>query len=84
MKQFGSIPLGMEESALLEEQVFLYDPTNLPGLHELGETAVRDAISGGPTASVAFALNLFVDGRRYIIATHALAESDFDEVPAKN
>jgi hypothetical protein len=82
-KQLG--PMSPESSLntdTLNQQVYLYNPGNLPGLHEIGENPVRISETGAEYASpcLASSITLDIDQRRYVIALCALTETDFEEV----
>ena len=79
IKRVGSIPLGMDPK-ILNYEVFLYNPNNLPGLHELGP----DAFTGSENTpmlqkpSLASLLELNIDGRNYQISLDGFTESDYE------
>ena len=81
-KQFGSLPLGMEDAAMLNNEVFLYNPNNLPGLHEIGPTPIT-MMGDRPTLSAPCLANpytLDIDGKRYVIAMDGFTDADFEDV----
>ena len=83
-KQFGSLPLGMDNAAMLDSEVFLYNPDNLPGLHEIGPNLIT-VTENDPTlaehgACLVNAWTLDIDGRRYVIAMRGFTEIDFEDV----
>ena len=80
---FGALPLGMENSALLNMEAHFYNPDNLPGLHEIG------SMTETPTSferTLVSAYELAIDGHRYVIAGVAAADyedtNDSSFVPA--
>lgn len=81
-KQFGSLPAGMENTSMLNDEVFLYNPDNLPGLHEIGPNPLL--VKGNrPTFAAPCLVNahtLDIDGKRYVIAMHGFMEDDFQDV----
>lgn len=80
-KQFGSIPLGMENAPMLNIEVFLYNPDNLPGFHEIGPNPITmrgDRPTLAPCLASAWTLD--IDGQRYVIATQGFTEADFEDV----
>jgi hypothetical protein len=84
MKQLGELPLGMEPtSPYCRQQVFLYDPLGLPGLHELGEEPFVKT-DQGVTASRPSLLSIWtidIDGRSYALSMEAFGPDDFEEWP---
>jgi len=80
-KQFGSIPLGMENSAILNMPVFLYNPDNLPGLHEIGQNPIM-MIGNRPTMApcIANACTWDIDGQRYIVTMQGFTEDDYEDL----
>ncbi|MGO9604612.1 MAG: DUF6602 domain-containing protein [Candidatus Binataceae bacterium] len=80
-KQFGSLPQGMENMANLDSEVYLYNPDNLPGLHEIGQNPIvmrgNAATLAAPT--IANAHSLDIDGRHYVIAMDNFTDADFEE-----
>jgi hypothetical protein len=82
LKQFGSMPLGMDDSEMLKTQVFFYNPDNLPGLHEIDTSAAVMTETGVKfPPSLASCISFDIDNQRYVIAMHGFEESDFEEVP---
>lgn len=80
LKQFGAIPLGMEATDILNLEVYLYNPDDLPGLHEMGVNPIamvgnRPAIA--PTLATAWTLD--IDGQRYVIAGNGFTEDDWED-----
>jgi hypothetical protein len=82
VKRFGSLPLGRDDTAAVKREVFLYNPDNLPGLHELGPNAVTRTETGAVTIApcLANAVELLIDNELYVIATNNFAEGDYEEV----
>jgi hypothetical protein len=80
LKQFGHIPLGMEKLFDLNLEIYLYDPDNLPGFHELGAnplTIVGNRPSMAPTLATAWTLD--INGQRYVIAGNGFTEDDWED-----
>jgi hypothetical protein len=84
-KQFGSIPLGMENIPMVRSQVYLYNPDNLPGIHEPGADVVAKITPSGLVfpPRLANCLTVDIDENRYVIAMSGFEESDFDVFPSK-
>jgi hypothetical protein len=82
VKRFGSLPLGMDNTAAVKREVYLYNPDNLPGLHEIGPNAIVGTKSGGVmfAPSLGNALELLIDDELYVIATNSFQKDDFEEV----
>ena len=82
-KRFGSLPLSMDNAPVLNSEVFLYNPDNLPGLDEIGPNSTT--VENAPTSARTCLLNawqLEIDGRHYVIAMQGFTETDFEEVEA--
>lgn len=81
-KRLGSIPLGMEDAPSLNREVFLYNPDNLPGLHEIGPSPFTVTAAGAftNTPSLVNAVELMIDGQLYVVAMSGFKEDDFEEV----
>lgn len=80
-KQFGPMRVGEHYSlATLNQQVYLYDPDNLPGLHEIGPELITRTEKGATFARPCLtnALTLDIDNRRYVVTLDSLQETDFD------
>jgi hypothetical protein len=84
-KQFGSIPFGMENTLLIRSQVYLYNPDNLPGIHELGADSVATMTPTGLVfpPCLANCLTVDIDENRYVIAMSGFEECDFDVFQTK-
>lgn len=80
LKQFGMIPLGMEKLEILNLEVYLYNPDELPGLHEMGKNPIT-MIGNRPSLapSLANALTLDINGQRYVVACHGFTEDDWED-----
>lgn len=80
LMQFGMIPLGMENLSVLDLEVYVYNPDNLPGLHEMGKnpvTMIGNRPSIAPSLATAFTLD--ISGQRYVIAGHGFTEDDWED-----
>jgi hypothetical protein len=80
-KQFGPMRVGEHYSpAALNELVYLYNPDNLPGLHEIGPELFARTEKGATFARPCLtnALNLDIDNRRYIVTMDSFQATDFD------
>jgi hypothetical protein len=80
LKQFGAIPLGMEKMEIINLEVYLYNPDDLPGFHEMGEnpiTMVGNRPYIGPSLATAWMLD--INGQRYVIAGHGFTEDDWED-----
>lgn len=79
IKRIGMIPLGMEDSQRLGWEVFLYNPGDLPGLHELGENPIINP--DGPYVSLrpclATAMELLINDLLYVIPFDSLSSEDY-------
>jgi len=80
-KRFGSVPAGMENMPQLNMEVFLYNPDNLPGLHEVGPNPFT-TIEKYPTMvpCLASAFEWTIDGKLYVIASQGFTEIDYENV----
>lgn len=79
-KRFGSVPVGMEKIAAYK--VFLYNPRNLPGLHEITGPPFEITESGArPTQpSLAAMMEFTIDGDNYAVPYDAFDETDFEDI----
>ena len=82
LKQLGSIPAGMDDTEILNLEVYLYNPDNLPGLHEVGPNLFtmignRFAFSKPTIANVC---TLDINSQRYIIAMESLTKDDYEDI----
>lgn len=80
MAQYGSLPIGMEKAPILDMHVFLYNPENLPGMHEMGPDPFKE-VGGRVTTSVPSlltAISLVINDRHYVIA--GLVADDYETV----
>lgn len=79
VKRIGSIPMGMEDSPLLKREVYLYNPANLPGLHEIDPNSFALNERGVTMApSLMSAIELLIDNQLYVIA--GLTDADYEPV----
>jgi hypothetical protein len=73
--------IGDFSATKLNSEVYLYNPDNLPGLHEIGQTTIAQTAIG-PNFSfpcLANALTLDIDDKRYIIAMNGFTGEDFEQ-----
>jgi hypothetical protein len=82
IKRLGSLPLGMDDTAAVKRQVFLYNPDNLPGLHEIDPNSLKGTEENGFTIipSLLNALELLIDNQLYVIATNSFKDGDYQEI----
>lgn len=79
IKRIGNIPLGMEDSQRLGWDVFLYNPDDLPGLHELGENPIIN-LDGRPISlrpCLVNAMELLINDSLYVIPFDSLSSEDY-------
>ncbi len=82
IKQFGQLPVGLSDRRMLDREAFLYNPDDLPGLHELGSNPITVDEHGAhligpclvPTHEVV------IDGHLYALCLSSLSEGDWEEV----
>ncbi|MEI7052150.1 DUF6602 domain-containing protein [Pseudomonas koreensis] len=83
IRQFGQLPVGMEESQL-ESKLYLYDPDSLPGI-----LAVSDAADRPSTDEHASALTLIpahsieINGDSYVIPYAYFKPDFFEAIPGR-
>jgi hypothetical protein len=80
MKRLGTLPLGMDGLPMLDRQVFLYNPDNLPGIHELDRNPFEVSEAGVTLAapSIVHAWELIIDDELYIVASQSFKDNDFE------
>jgi hypothetical protein len=79
-KRFGAVPMGLERIAAIK--VFLYNPDDLPGLHEIGGPQF-DMTDSGPIARRGSLLNIIemtIDGENYAVATEGFTDADYEHI----
>lgn len=82
LKMTGAVPLGMH-FAQLEESVYLYDPENLPGSHQV-INPWQESATGGIEASTRMLVQWFsltIDDADYFVPYSYIDEADFQVVP---
>jgi hypothetical protein len=81
VKRLGSMPVGMEGTALMKREVFLYNPDDLPGLHEIGPDPFTVTKNGAAVAVPCLinAIELEINGQQYVIAIDGLTDA-YEEV----
>ena len=79
--RFGSLPLGMENMPQINMDVFLYNPDNLPGMHQVGQSLFT-ITDNNPTMvpCLASAFEWIIDGKFYVVASQSLTEKDYENV----
>lgn len=83
LKRTGMIPTG-KDPKILNYEIFLYNPHNLPGLHELGPDGLKPSENGPHKPTIASMLELNIDGRNYQISLYGFEESDFEIISRKS
>jgi hypothetical protein len=88
LKQLGTMPVGMDDSAMIKNEVFLYNPDNLPGIHELGPNPIVVTEMGATTVApcLMHSFALLIDGQQYVLAMDSFTDADFEDIakPAVN
>ena len=80
-KRFGSVPLGMEKVAA--NKTFLYNPDNLPGIHEIKGPPFEMTQSGFVKAtqpSLANLLEFAIDGNNYAVCMDGFTDADYEDI----
>lgn len=79
-RQYGPMLICEFSAATLNSQVYLYNPDNLPGLHEIGPDIITQTASGPTFGSPCLtnALTLDIDDERYVVAMSGFTEADFE------
>jgi hypothetical protein len=80
-KQFGKLPLGLDDKRILDRKVFLYNPDDLPGLHELGSNPFIAGEDGAHTTRPCLVPTheIAIDGHSYVLCMASFAVDDFEE-----
>jgi len=83
LKRFGSVPDGLKNRQMLDRRVYLYNPDNLPGFHELGDTPFHvDEDGARPSQpSLLSVVEVVIDGHSYAVCMDSLGPEDFEVVP---
>ncbi|WP_126423763.1 hypothetical protein [Asticcacaulis excentricus] len=80
LKRLGTLPMGMDDYPYLDRDVYLYNPENLPGLHEIKPTIVP--LEGGGVSlsvrSLVHCAELNINGELYVIAMESLTGDDYE------
>jgi hypothetical protein len=70
----------MDDHLSLDRDVYLYNPENLPGLHEIGPTLIQ--LEGGGVSLSASCLaqcaELNINGALYVVAMESLTSDDYE------
>lgn len=80
LKRLGSLPVGLNNRQMLDRPVYLYNPDNLPGFHQLGDTPFH-VDEGGVTPSQPSLLSIIevvIDSHFYAICMDSLGAEDFE------
>ncbi|WP_113487738.1 DUF6602 domain-containing protein [Rhizobium cremeum] len=83
LKRFGSVPDGLNTRQLLDRHIYLYNPDDLPGLHELGDTPFHVDEDGARSSqpSLLSVVEVVIDGHHYAVCMDSLGPEDFEDVP---
>ena len=84
LKQFGQIPVGTTEN-YLNQMVYLYNPDNLLGIHEV-EDAITIDDKGKPVTKAGLIMPcgfVTVDDETYYYPYHYLTEDDSEPIPGR-
>ena len=84
LKQFGQIPVGTSDN-YLKQPVYLYNPANLKGMHEV-EDAITIDKDGKPITKgnlITPSGYVTVDGEVFYYPYHYLTESDTEEIKGR-
>lgn len=80
LKRFGSVPV--EINKIAEHKVFLYNPDNLPGLHEIEGPPFEITENGAKARQPCLAnlLEFTIDGQNYAVAMDAFTDTDYEDI----
>ncbi|MBB2156665.1 hypothetical protein HLH33_10140 [Gluconacetobacter diazotrophicus] len=83
LKRFGHLPIGLNNRRILDRQVYLYNPDNLAGFHELGDTPFHVDEEGARLSqpSLLTAHEVVIDGYFYAVCIDSLKPEDWEVVP---
>lgn len=83
LRRFGSLPVGLNNRKVLDRHIYLYNPDNLPGFHELGDTPLQvDEDGVRPSQpSLLSVIEVVIDGHLYAVCMDSLGPEDFEIVP---
>lgn len=83
LKRLGSLPVGLNDRRMLDRPVYLYDPDNLPGFHQLGDTPFHvdeDGVTPSQPSLLSI-IEVVIDGHFYAVCMDSLGPEDFEVVP---
>lgn len=80
-KQYGQMLIGEFSSNTANREVYLYDPDNLPGLHEIGSKLLAPTEEGNQFSipCLTNAISIEIDGKAYIVALSGFTISDYED-----
>lgn len=83
LKRLGSLPDGLNSRPVLDRHIYLYNPDNLPGFHQLGDTPFHIDDDGVRTSqpSLLSIIEVVIDGHLYGVCMDSLGPEDFEVVP---
>lgn len=83
IKRLGTVPYGLSNQQVLDRHIYLYNPDDLPGLHELGDTALHVDEYGARLnePSLASAYEVVIDGHLYAFCLESFGPEDYEVVP---
>ena len=78
LKRFGAVPVGIEKIA--DRSVYLYNPDNLPGIHEVAGGAFEMTENGPKLRQPCLAnlLEILIDEKLYAVAIDGFADGDYE------
>jgi hypothetical protein len=83
LKRLGSVPVGLNNRQCLDRHVYLYNPDDLPGFHELGDTPFQvdnDGIRPSQPSLLSI-IEVIIDTHSYAICMDSLGPEDFEVIP---
>lgn len=83
IKKFGTVPDGLSDRLILDRQVNLYNPDDLPGFHEIDDASFQVDEAGATLSqpSLVSAYEVIINGYLYAICMDSLGPEDFEVVP---
>lgn len=83
IRQLGTVPEGMDD-ALLEYEVYHYDPDQLPGLHEVKNPILRTSTGVHPNGRLLMPSHwIEIDGEVYYFSWAYVSDNDIEKIPGK-
>lgn len=82
IKKLGNLPIGMNDRRILDREIYLYNPDDLPGLSELGgiPLEINDKGSYISKPSLLSGYDIVIDDRLYCVCMDSLKQDDFEEI----